>query len=221
MITAAEEIRRIVLASPFLEEGLSRGVMNYSALAREIRPQVAATLHRDVSESAILMALRRLSCELGTRSIAQERILRESGDLTVRSHLSEFTFRRSESILDPLTRLLDEVRESRDLFLTFTQGVFETTVIASAGLEPTIREIFRDEATVSHLTDLSALVVKLPEQAVSMPGIHYPILRQLAWKGVSIIEILSTYTELTIVLEHAQVERAFATLLGFLSRPDG
>jgi hypothetical protein len=218
MITAAEEIRRIVLASPFLEEGLSRGVMNYSALAREIRPQVRAALRREVSESAILMALRRLSSELGSRSVSQERMLRESGDLTVRSHLSEFTFRRSESILTPLTRLLDELRDSRDLFLTFTQGVFETTVIASASLEPTIREIFRDEPTVSHLTDLSAIVVKLPEEAVSLPGIHYPILRQLAWKGISVLEILSTYTELTIVLERAQVERAFATLLEFLSR---
>ena len=218
MITVSEEIRRLVLASPFLEEGLSRGVLNYSALARQIRPQVRTALRRDVSESAILMALRRLAMNLGERVRGEEQTLREAGDLTVRSHLSEFTFRRSESILGSLTQLLDELRGTHDLFVTFTQGVFETTIIASDTLEARVRAIFADERPVSHVTDLSAIVVKLPEQAVSLPGVHYPILRQLAWEGVSIIEILSTYTELTIVLERGQVDRAFATLLAFLAR---
>lgn len=218
MITVAEEIRKVVTTSPFLEEGLTRGVLNLSALARELKPQVEATLLKDVSESSIVMALKRLGATLTERPArGGEELLRASGDLTVRSNLSEFTFLKSDSSLENQKRLLDEVRGRSDTFVTFTQGVFESTIIVSSPLKPTVERIFADETQVSRLDDLSAIVVKFPVEAVSIPGVHYPILRQLAWQEVSIVEVISTYTELTLIIQREQVERAFSTLLGYFS----
>ena len=218
MITVAEELRRIVSTSPFLEEGLSRGVLNLSALARELRRQLEATLYKEVSESAILMAIKRLSTRLDERTRESERHLQASGDLTVRSNLSEFTFLRSESTIANQKRLLDELPGRSDQFVTFTQGIFETTIIVSTPLKPMVERVFEEETRVSQLDDLSAVVVKFPVEAVSVPGVHYPILRQLAWKEVSILAVISTFTELTIILEREMVERAFSTLLAYFAR---
>ena len=218
MKTIAEEIRHLVMVSPFLEEGLSRGVLNYSAAAREIRPQVEASLLKPVSVSAILMALKRLAATLETGAREEGQPLRVAGDLTVRSHLSEFTFVRSDTMVTNQKCLLDELETRTDAFVTFTQGVFETTIIVSASLKPRVAEIFASETRVSQLDDLSAVVMRFPGEAAGMPGVHYPILRQLAWKQVSIIEIISTFTELTLVMRRDQIERAFSTLLNYFDR---
>lgn len=44
------------------------------------------------------------------------------------------------------------------------------------------------------------------------PGVYYSILKQLMWGGINVVELVSTYTELILVLEKRHVDRAFAIL---------
>ncbi|MCP4903230.1 MAG: aspartate kinase [bacterium] len=217
MRTVSEEIESIVAASAFLEEGLARGIINFSALSRDIRPEIEASLMKPVSESAILMALKRLAKQLEGMTTRGKGLLSEIGDLTVRSNLVALTYLRSPTILDSQRRLLTEIDDGSGQFVTFTQGVFETTLVVSDQLCHSVNKIFSDEAEVSQLKNLSAVVIKFPAHAVSTPGVHYSILKQLAWNGIHVVEIISTYTELTLVVERRQIDQAFSVLLGFLS----
>ena len=217
MITVAEVVGRVVKSSPFLEEGFSRGIVNYSALARELQPQVKEILLKDVSEAAILMALKRLAGKIGSRRQAREQLLNEIGELTVRSHLFGYTFQKSDSIVEKQKQLLDEARDKNNPFVTFTQGVFETSIIVGVQLQPTVEEVFGTETLIARLTDLSAIIIRFPLEAVTTPGIHYPILTQLAWTNINVIELISTYTELTIILDRKQVDLAFSVLMNIFS----
>jgi hypothetical protein len=219
MITVSEEVQRIVNSSPYLADGLYRGILNLSALAREIRPQIEATLLKEVSQGAIVMALKRLADSLDQTPGAGESLLHEARDLMVRSNLSELTYLRSETTITNQKRLLDQIQSSSDSFVTFSQGVYETTIVVSSRLKDKVETIFQAERQISQLNDLSAIVIKLPAEAVAVPGIHYPILKQLAWKGVSVIQLVSTFTELTIILDRQKVDLAFSVLLSLLS-PD-
>lgn len=40
MISTSEVVQSIIQKSPLLEDGLARGIINYSALARDLRPQI-------------------------------------------------------------------------------------------------------------------------------------------------------------------------------------
>jgi hypothetical protein len=60
MITVSEAVQAIVRSSPLLEEGMSRGLLNVSAVARTIRPRVSKYAKKEVSEGAVVMALKRL-----------------------------------------------------------------------------------------------------------------------------------------------------------------
>ncbi|MBI3366167.1 hypothetical protein HY041_00875 [Candidatus Roizmanbacteria bacterium] len=55
MITIPEVVEEIILDSLFLEEALSEGIINYSALARKIKSQVEKRLLRKVQNGAILL----------------------------------------------------------------------------------------------------------------------------------------------------------------------
>ena len=216
MRTVAEAVESLVSAAPFLEDGLALGILNLSALARRLRPRIEAELHKEVSDAAVMMALKRLAPRFASKTAEVNRLLRRMGELTVRSSLVEFTFRNSETILERQQELLAAVHRRRDTFLTVTQGVFEVTVIASALLAGKIEQVFAGERTVSRLDDLSAINIRLPRETVHTPGVHYVLLKQLAFANINVVEVVSTFTELTVVLSHREVDRAFSVLKRFL-----
>ena len=62
------------------------------------------------------------------------------------------------------------------------------------------------------ITNLSSITILIPEAALEIPGVYYTILKKLAWGGVNFIEVVSSFTELTIFIEQKNVERAFGLL---------
>jgi hypothetical protein len=48
-----------------------------------------------------------------------------------------------------------------------------------------------------------------------IPRIFYTILKQLAWESINVIEVVSTYTEFTIILERGQVDQSFSILMKY------
>lgn len=216
MIATASVVESLVRESPLLEEGLATGVLNLSALARRLRPEVERALRREVSDAAVMMALKRLAPRVEARDRAVVKLLRQMRDLTVRSNLVEFTFRSSPTLLERQRDLLQAIAKEQDAFLTLTQGMFEVTLIASARLQDRIESVFRSERLVSRLGDLSAIVIPLPPKSVQTPGVHYTLLKQLAFHDLNVVEVVSTYSELTIVLAKEEVDRAFSILKRFL-----
>lgn len=211
MITAAEITEEIIRKSPFLEEGIARGLINLSQLAREMQPEIQNRLLKDIKTSAIIMALKRLSERLGSRQIKLTQKI-QLKDITIRSNISEYTFTNSGSLLDCEKELLHLIENKKNLFLTFSQGIFETTIFASSQLESEIERIFRKEQLRFKFSGLSSLTISLPEILVYEPGVYYSILKILAWEGINFIDVVSSFTELTIFLEEKNVDRAFSAL---------
>jgi hypothetical protein len=212
MITIPEAVESIVKKSLFLEEALSRGIVNLSALARLVKPDVERELMKEAQESAITIALIRLSKKIKQR---KERLLREFKsvpDIIVRSNLMEVTYSNSSSVFVSRKKLLDQLGGKQEYFLTFTQGINETTIIASRELKDKIKALFTEEDALSWFDDLSSITVLLPPDTAMIPGIYSYILKALSWEGINIVEVVSTLSELTIVLEDLDIDRAFSII---------
>lgn len=211
MITVPEAIEELIKQHPFLEEGLSQGIINLSSLARQLQPRIQKKLFKDVQIGAIIMGLNRLEEKLKSAKTIKSSPI-PLADLTVRSNLVEFTFQNSPTLLEKQEQLLQFVGKGKNNFLTFTYGVFETTLIISKTLEKTVEILFKNEALKSNFTNLSSITLFLPEETINQPGIYYQILKKLAWEGINLIEIISSFTELTIIMEDSQVDKAFSVL---------
>jgi len=212
MVTISDALRKIVAQTPFLEEGLASGIINLSALARALRPRIEAGLVKDVSDAALMMALKRLSERTLGKLPRPKAVATHVTDITVRSHLSEFTFQNSETLLPRQIRLLQEIKGAGDRFITFSCGAVETTAIVSSDLEDRVRRIFDGERLLSRYSGLSAIILRLTPQTVAAPGIYYLILKLLAWEDINVTEVVSTYTEFIILLDDASIDRAFSIL---------
>ena len=210
MISISDALSDIISSQPFIEEGLSRGIINYSAYAREIKPQIEKRLYKDVKEGAIVMALKRISEQLSKRRSKISNI--NLTDLTVRSNLSEYTFLNSETLPKRISELFSQILNEKDILCALSEGVRETTFIVSSGLTNKIEKIFDQEKLVAKFYNLSSITIRLPKEVVYIPGVYYQVLKRLAWENINVIEVLSTYTELTVIVENKDVDQAFSTL---------
>ena len=212
MITVSQAIEEQIKDSPFIEEALCQALINLSSLARKLKPQIEKKLVKDVQNGAIVMALKRLEVKLKDKQSPLKPILDNLGDITVRSNICEFTFENSSTLLKNQAQLLLRIIDSKNTFLAITDGVFETTIFASLNLKQLIEEVYKEEKLKTKQENLSSITIVIPEEATYVPGVYYSILKKLAWEGINFIEVVSSYTELTIFLESKNIDRAFSAL---------
>ncbi|MFK8282529.1 aspartate kinase [Capnocytophaga cynodegmi] len=214
MKTVSSAVENYIKSKPFLQTALSQGIINLTSLARIIRKEIQNdTTNREVRNGAIVMALKRLSTDMEFRSTHRiVKVLKNIGEIIVRSNLTDYTFLVSETILNSQAELLKKIQNSKDVFYTTSRGVNETSLIVSNSIEATVEEVFRNEKCLHKFTNLGSISVKLPEENVSVPGIYYFIFQRLAWEGVSMNEVISTANEFTIIVPEYQVDVAFKVI---------
>lgn len=210
MVTVAHIAGKIVERRPFLEEALARGIINYAFLAESLRPEIEKELKKEVNPQAIAMALRRLSERLARRSKrARAFVSFRETDVTVKSDLFEMTILKSQKSIDNIRRAYGLVNFSQGGFLIVTHGLYEITIIASKKYKARIQKIFSGEKALKTIDNLSSLTVKMPIEAVEAVGPIYTVAKALNWENIAIIEIVSTLTEMTLILKEEDVSRAF------------
>lgn len=214
MRTIQEAVTAIINKTPFIEEALYDKLINVSSLARIIKPEVENMLKKEIKDGAIMMAINRLSPSsvLKTRRNIKK-IALSSGDFIMRSDLCDFTFKNTPTLVKKISKLLNEIGQDNDNFLTISQGVFETNIVVSNKLKTRVDEIFKDEMTLWSITNLASITIKLPKSNIEQSGIYYFILKQLAWADISVQEVISTTHEITIVVKETDIKQAFSILM--------
>ncbi|GJH40823.1 hypothetical protein RCZ04_13730 [Capnocytophaga sp. HP1101] len=214
MKTIASAVEHYIKSKPFLQTALSDGIINLTSLARIIRKDIQAeTTQREVRNGAIVMALKRLSVDMEFRSTHRiVKVLKNIGDIIIRSNLTDYTFLTSETFMNAQAQLLNKIKNNRDVFYATTRGVNEANIIVSNSMESIVENIFKKERLLHKFTDLGAISVKLPEENVSVSGIYYFIFQRLAWEGVNMNEVISTANEFTIVIPENHVDIAFKVI---------
>lgn len=208
MITVSQYVEAMVKESPFVEEGLALGVINMTALARKFKPKIESKSLKRTSVGAIVMSMQRLSLKLKKQS-RQRKILMPK-DVTVKSSLQELTYLNTPSLRQKQQQLLKLSEKHPDLFFNVLYGVFETSIIASKELMERFKQILQGDKVTSSIQDLASVTMRFAEEAIYTPGAYYTILKQLAWEGVNVVEIISIHNELSIIVEGKKVNKAFA-----------
>lgn len=215
MITVAEVTDQLIKRSPFLEEALADGLINVSALARYLQPSIEKQLKKEVKAGAIVMAVNRLSPGISRKAQARvDSFVSNIGDIVVRSDLTDYTFANSANLIEKQSKLLELVSKENDLFCTFSQGVYEATIVVSSSLSERINALFAGERLLNTTTNLASITIKLPAGNSVVSGIYYYITKKIAWEGISIVEVISTTHEFTLVMDDKDINRTFGILMG-------
>jgi hypothetical protein len=213
MNTISSVVEQYIKSKPFLLSSLSQGIINLTSLSRIMMPELQSHLGKEVKQGAIVMALKRLSEELDFKiNYKISKVLKNIGEITVRSSLTDYTFVISDTLLENQARLLAEINRKQDIFYTSSRGVNETNIVVSSSIASIIDTIFKGEKLTHKIEDLSSITVKLPQENISTPGVYYYIFQRLAWEGIIIHEVISTTNEFTIIVSDDQIDIAFKVI---------
>ena len=210
MKTISSVVENYIKNKPFLSTALSEGIINLTSLSRRIKPEIELVLKKQIRSGAIVMALKRISNSLefvSTHKILK--ILKNIGDITVRSNLIDYSFKVSDSLLSCQAKFLSEIDNPQLIFYTSSRGVTESNIIISNEMKEKMEAYFEKEILIKKTDNLSSISIKLPVENVSIPGIYYFIFQKMSWEGINIIEVISTSNEFTIVLDDKNVNDAF------------
>ena len=213
MKTISSVVELYIKKKPFLQSALAQGIINLTSLSRIVKPEIESELGKDIRNGAIVMALKRLSDDLEFRATHKIiKVLKNIGEITVRSSLTDYTFLASDTILVQQAKLLEAINENQDVFYTSSRGVNEINIVVSNLMDATVESLFDAERCTQKAEELSSITVKLPAENVSVPGIYYFIFQRLAWEGIVLYEVISTTNEFTILVDDSQVDMAFKTI---------
>lgn len=214
MLSIPVAVEEVIKKKPFLEGALVDGLVNLSALARQIKPEVEEKIGKPVNDSAVIMALNRLVPRLELMSAMKvAKVVENMGDIIVRSNLADYTFVNTSTLYTLQAKLLNEVHSLKNVFCTFSQGIYETTLVVSDSISPLVEEIFAGENLIVKNTDLSLITIKLPSDNTICPGVYYYLFKELAWDNINVVEVISTSNEFTIVVSDKDIHRAFSILM--------
>ncbi|OHX67770.1 hypothetical protein [Flammeovirga pacifica] len=215
-MTLAETISDLINKSPFLQEGIAEGIVNYSALARKLNPEINVLMNKEIQEGAIVMALKRMAHKVEASGMEDEakEYIRHMGDILVRSDLVDFAYKNSPTLISCQKNLLELVQNiTGDLFHASSKGMHETNIITSKSFAPKVIELFEGEEKLTEIQDLAAVTMRMPmSYDKDAPGVFYFILKTLAWNKINVVEFISTKHEFSIVIEKSEINKTFNLL---------
>ncbi len=212
-MTIQEAVDGILRSKPYLEESIDEGLINLTSLARKIMPEVRLKTGKQAAGGAIVMAIQRHQPgKLAVIKIRSGNLLKNLSNIIVRSDISVFTYENSSTLPGRLAKVSRLFSKKKGLFYTFSQGVFETTIILNQWASQELKDFMMNEKQIAYTDNLACITLYLPDENTEIAGYYYYILKMIAWEGINITEILSTTNEFSIILDENDVDKAFSTL---------
>jgi hypothetical protein len=196
----SEEVRKALERYPYLGEYLAMGVINHRALARELK----GSMKSGVNLQSIVSAIRR--ARLSGKGREKEKLLRilSGSDVNLKYDLAASTL-LIES--EPRQRIENVQRALRGKSHMLLQGMRTLTVIAEEEVLKKFAENLREE-DMELRDNLASVVVTSPRDIVSTPGVIAHIAVLLALEEINIVEMMSSSTETSFILEEKDALRA-------------
>ena len=219
MVSISHVVEDIVKHRPYLAESLAAGIINVSSLARQLQPTIEKMVNKEVNIGAVAMALNRLTPYLQVHDEMQlNKLLKNMGDIILRSNLCDYTFKNSHTLLDCHIEVLKNLVNNDEIFYTMVQGVFETNIVISATMQDLVKEYFKNEVCLFEQRELSSVTLKLPKGNNMQPGFYYTIMKELSWEGINLVEVISSTNEFTVVVDNSLIDKTFVVLKNIGSR---
>ena len=218
MIKISDAVRGILYSSEVALSAFRGGYLNLSAYAKTIQKETEARAKKPVRIGSIVVALSRLGRTLGERNDSLlPRVIADT--ISVKSGLVELAFAKTRENRERLAGLYKNRQFQSAEFFTVTQGINEISIIVSEAFRSQVLAIYKHQKPKLSLDRLVAITVCFSERYIEVPNITFAIVRVLALQRINIVEIVSTFTELTFILRQNDLPRAFALLHDFFGNP--
>jgi hypothetical protein len=209
-ISVAEATRQIIKAKPSMLDCLRYDIVNFSALAELIYPEVLAVCKKSkVKLDSIKMSLMRYADELMAEkqtleqkisTIVAESVLELKNDLVV-------VIIKQEAIFKKISNLFEFVKKFR--FFQLIQGTEVFTILADQTQKKELISMFPETSIVDAIENQSALILISKPDIVKVQGVVAYLTYLMASAGLNITQILSCHTDTIFLVDRKDALKAY------------
>lgn len=210
MITISNAVKNAIYENPFFYESISQGLSNFSQIAKLIHKDIEQVVQKQVKIQSIIVSLSRLSKSLKSKSFVKT-IKANLNDVSIKTPISEFILEKNPENIQKIAKL----NKLKEKLLGIIIGETEINIVCSQSYARTIRESLKIKR---ELPNLAIITVHFNEKLVHIPGLLYYITGLLFTNNINIVEIISTYTELNILIEPKNLQKTANLLLNQLNK---
>jgi len=214
MVTIARIVEKMIKENPSLEIALSKDIISYSKLARYLREEVEKEFGKKVNDAAITVALKRLRERSG-------KLFEKKGEfyaleLNTGSNLMELTIGKSGRLPQQMKAIYELPELEEGCIMHAIHGNNQTTFVFTDRLEKKMKGLMAGEKLLSEIHGLAQLSIRFDEKMFETTGFIVYVLKELAWNSINLVEVVSTYTELIIIVRKDDLLSAYKIVQGLL-----
>lgn len=209
MKKVSDYVRELLTENEIARSALSEGFLNLSAFAAKIKPQIERRMMRRVSMPSVVVALSRLK-DVSKQPRKNKDALVPTvviKNISVQSGLAELAYEKTARSTERARRVRHD-----DSMLLVSYGVREITLITREEHTKSIRDTFAPQKPKTAMTELAAITVSFDPKYLEVPNTIFALTRTLALRRINVIEIVSTYSELTFVVRAKDIQATFDAL---------
>ena len=211
MSSITELVRNYLNLHPYLQEALRKGIINYAALAAQLKEYLEQDNSQKLKLTSVIMAIRRYQEKL-CDSPFEEVHYGENAEANLKTNLVMFTLEKSDSFIKSLPRILSLVDFKSGGILHLVQGNYQATIITNSYYSLKIHKLFAKEKIIREDKNLVSIALKYADTLIDVPGQLFLLTRALAWENITIIDLIETMSETIVILREEDASRAFQTL---------
>lgn len=220
MYRTKDAVKIILEKSEIALTAFNEGYLNFSAYAKKIKPEVEKETKKNVSVGSIVVSLSRIKSESkGKKYVVPKDLLPliKLNDIVVKSSLFEITFENTEKNRSVINEIQKKSDISVDDMHMISIGINEITLILPIKFKEKTIKLFAPAKPKIILDNLAAVTVRFSDDYLYIPNTIFVIIRELALRRINIIEIVSTFTELSIIVTQKELMSTFEVLNGMTS----
>jgi hypothetical protein len=210
MPTISHFVQDYIRKKPFLEEALSRGIINNASLAQELIPIIQKQIQKKVKFSAVNLAIRRFA-KKATKHAPKIKLFDQDTDLTLKSDLIELCLDKHNVKKETIKKIEESIGHKQGDFFVVVKGINEFTIITNKKYKQKIQSIIQTDSKII-IEELCAITITLPKNSIESSGLFYAISKELFWENISIVEAVSTFTEITLIIKEKDAPRILSIL---------
>ncbi len=195
MIKVSQLVEEIIFRDKILVQYLQDGLINSSALARAIKPQVEKVRKEKVSMNSVLLAINRLVASLPEQT--GQKVKLDSFALATGVCITAL---KKDSDVEEWAQGL----RSKEGIKSLTIGEKEISIISDSLFK--IPSKFSDRYMYRYV-DVGCVTVFFSADYVKTPGLLYHLMSKIYGEDINIIEIVSTASEVTLVVEKNMISK--------------
>ncbi len=204
MITISQAVREIIREDPFLYQVLSQKIANLHQVAKKIQPQVEKITYKTVKIQSVVMALVRLTKTLEEKNLTQ--LIRQNlYNLQIKTPIFEIVLEKNQENLQKLEKIFGK----KDSLLGVIIGDKEINLVGNKKVKDKIIDNF---SVKKIFENLASLAIFFNEKLVETPGLLSFLTNLFYINNINIIEVISTYTEINIIIHYHDLQKAVVIL---------